>query len=153
MAETIHEQIAAWIAAAIDGQADPGGSMTLRAVRPKILEWSVEDFVNGDVIIEAEDLKTQSRRTTASRTELGRWNLYGIINQLPADTAADTYISRMIETMRRLMLAGNSQGGACGGLAHSIECPEAGFGIMTGGVVAEVVVHVLYSTGLYDGYG
>ena len=151
MAETIHEQIAQWITDAIDGKADPAATMTLRAVRPKILDWSVEDFVHGDVIIEAADIKTQSK-TSQSRTELGTWGLYGIIRQLPADTAADTVISRMIETIRRLLMAGNVASRACGGLAYNIECSEGSFDVMTGGVVAFVTAGVLYPTGLYDGY-
>lgn len=152
MSETIHEQIAQWIAAAIDGKSDPAASVTLRAVRPKILDWNVEDYQHGDVIIEAEDLSTQSKRTTNSRTELGVWTCYGVIRKLPADTAADTFISRVIETIRRLLLAGNSGGMACGEIALTIDCPRAAFEIIEGGVVAEVTVHVVYMTDLYDGY-
>ena len=151
MAETIHEQIAQWITAAIDGQADPGGTITLRAVRPKILDWSVEDFVHGDVIIEAADIKTQSK-TSRTRTELGTWGLYGVIRRLPADTAADTVMSRMIETIRRLLMAGNSAGRACGGLAYNIDCSEGTFDVMTGGVIAFVTAAVLYPTNVFDGY-
>jgi len=151
MAETIHEQIAQWMAAAIDGESDPAGSITLRAVRPKILDWNIDDFKHSDVIIEAADIKTQSK-TSQSRTELGTWGLYGIIRQLPADTAADTVISRMIETIRRLLMAGNSGGRACGGLAYNIECSEGTFDVMTGGAVAFVTAGVLYPTDVFDGY-
>ena len=151
MAETLHEQIAQWITAAIDGKADPAATMTLRAVRPKILDWSVDDFAHGDVIIEAAEIKTQSK-TSQTRTELGTWNLYGVIRQLPADTAADTVMSRMIETIRRLLMAGNSAGRACGGLAYNIDCSEGTFNVMNGGVIAFVTAAVLYPTNVFDGY-
>ena len=150
--ETIHEQIAQWIAAALDGQQDPEATLTLRAVRPKILDWTVEDFKHGDVILEAGDITTQGRTTVSSRTELGAWKCYGIIRELPANTAADTVISRMIETIRRLLLAGNAGGNACGGVAVTIDCPDAEWSLMAGGVVAEVTVNVVYRTALKDGY-
>jgi len=151
MAEAIIEQIAAWIEEAIDGVQDPGATLTLRAVRPKILDWQADDFKHGDVIIELVDTGTMSK-TTSSRTELGEWKLYGIITALPADTAADIVLSRMAETIRRTLLAGNVRGQACGGLALNIDCPEVNYSIMSGGVVAEVTVQIKYITALADGY-
>lgn len=150
--ETIHEQIAQWITTALDGKQDPDASMTLRAVRPKVLDWTVEDFKHGDVILEAGPITTQSRTTASSRTELGVWTCYGIIRELPVNTVADTVISRMIETIRKLLLAGNVGGTACNGLAVNIDCPSADFSIMSGGVLAEVTVNVIYRTALKDGY-
>jgi hypothetical protein len=154
MTETIHEQIAQWIAAALDGKQDADATLTLRAVRPKILDWTVEDFQHGDVVIEAEGLATESRTTVSSRTEKAALTCYGIIRELPADTVADadTVVSRMIKTIRSLLLAGNSAGTACGGLAVSIDCPKVDFEIMAGGLVADVTVSVTYRTALKDGY-
>jgi len=152
MAETIHEQIAQWIAGALNGKQDPDATLTLKAIRPKVLDWGVEDFKHGDIIIEAASLTTESRTTVQSRGELAVWNLYGIIRTLPEGTVADTVISRMIETIRRLLLAGNVSGQACGGLAIRIDCPAASFETCTGGVIAGVTVNVLYRTALLDGY-
>ena len=152
MAEPVIEQIAQWINDALDGKQDPDKTLTLRAVRPKILDWNVQDFKHGDVIIEADSISTQNKTLDDSRGELAGFKCYGIIRTLPADTAADTIISRMIETIRRLLLAGNSGGKACGSLALHIDCPAASFDVMDGGVIADVDVQVTYRTGLNDGY-
>ena len=149
--EAIVERIAVWIEEAIDGVQDPGATLTLRAVRPKILDWQASDFKHGDVIMELIDGGTLSK-TTSSRTEVAEWRLYGIITTLPADTAADTMLSRMAETIRRVLLAGNKRGQACGGLALNIDCPETTYSIMSGGVVAEVTAQIKYITDLADGY-
>jgi len=149
--EAIVERIAVWIEEAIDGVQDPGATLTLRAVRPKILDWQASDFIHGDVIIELIDGGTLSK-TTSSRTELAEWRLYGIITTLPANTAADTVLSRMAETIRKTLLSGNKRGQACGGLALNIDCPDVTYSIMSGGVVAEVTAQVKYVTALADGY-
>jgi len=149
--EPIVEKIAIWIEEEIDGVQDPDATLTLRAVRPKILDWQASDFKHGDVIIELIDGGTESK-TTSSRTELAEWRLYGIIRTLPADTAADTVLSRMAETIRRTLLAGNVQGQACGGLALNIDCPDVTYSIMSGGLVAEVTAQIKYVTDLADGY-
>jgi len=149
--EAIVERIAVWIEEAIDGVQDPGATLTLRAVRPKILDWQASDFKHGDVIMEIIDGGTLSK-TTSSRTELAEWRLYGIITTLPADTAADTVLSRMAETIRKTLLSGNKRGQACGGLALNIDCPEVTYSIMSGGVVAEVTAQIKYVTALADGY-
>ena len=149
--EAIVEKIAVWIEGAIDGVQDPGKTLTLRAVRPKILDWQAEDFQHGDVIMELIDGGTLSK-TTSSRNELAEWRIYGIITTLPADTAADTVLSRMTETIRKTLLSGNKRGQACGGLALHIDCPEVNYSIMSGGVVAEVTAQVTYITDLADGY-
>lgn len=149
--EAIVERIAEWIEGTIDGVRDPGATLTLRAVRPKILDWQAQDFQHGDVIMEIIDGGTLSK-TTSSRNELAEWRLYGIIKKLSANTAADTVLSRMAETIRRVLLSGNKRGQACGGLALNIDCPEVTYSIMSGGVVAEVTCQVTYVTALADGY-
>ncbi|MBA7613750.1 hypothetical protein ES703_21006 [subsurface metagenome] len=153
MAEPIIEQIAAAIETAIDGKQDPDTTLTLRAVRPKILDWITADFKHGDVVIEARTSATQEEeKTTSSRLELGSWMLYGIITTLPADTAADTMLHRMAETIRRILLAENDEDQVFSGLAFDIECPLVNYEVMSGGVVAEVTVQVRYDTALADGY-
>lgn len=149
--EPIIEKIAVWIEDTIDGVHDPDATLTLRAVRPKILDWQAEIFKHGDVIMEIVDTGTLNK-TTSSRTELAEWKLYGIIRTLPANTAADTVLSRMAETIRRTLLAGNKRGQACGGLALNLDCPEVNYSIMSGGIVAEVSVQVTYITDLASGY-
>jgi len=149
--EPIIEKLAVWIEEELNGVQDPGATLTLRSVRPKILDWQASDFKHGDVIIELIDGGTESK-TTSSRTELAEWRLYGIIRTLPADTAADTVLSRLAETIRRTLLAGNVRGQACGGLALNIDCPDVTYSIMSGGVVAEVTVQIKYVTDLADGY-
>lgn len=149
--EALVERIGVWIAEAIDGVQDPGATLTLRAVRPKILDWQASDFKHGDVIIELIDQGTLSK-TTSSRKELAEWRLYGIITKLPANTSADTVLSRMAETIRRTLLSGNKRGQACGGLALNIDCPEVNYSIMSGGLVTEVTVQVTYVTAVDDGY-
>lgn len=152
MAETIHEQIAQWIAAALDGKQDPDATLTLHSVRPKILDWTEEDFKHGDVIIWADKVKTLKTTTKESRTEEGIWFCHGIIRELPADTVADTVVSRMIETIRSLLLAGNLLYPVCGGIAKSIECPECDFDYISGALIAEVIVKVIYMTARHNGY-
>lgn len=149
--EPIVEKIAEWIEGELDGVQDPDKTLTLRAVRPKILDWEASDFKHGDVIIELIDGGTESK-TTSSRTELAEWRLYGIIRTLSPDTAADTVLSRMAETIRRTLLSGNKRGQACGGLALNIDCPGVTYSIMSGGVVAEVTCQIKYVTALADGY-
>lgn len=149
--EPIVEKIAVWIEEEIEGVQDPGKTLTLRPVRPKILDWEASNFKHGDVIIELIDSGTESK-TTSSRTELAEWRLYGIITTLPADTAADTVLSRMAETIRKTLLNGNKRGQACEGLALNIDCPNTTYSIMSGGVVAEVTAHIKYVTDLADGF-
>lgn len=152
MAEPIVEQIGQWIANAIDGKKDPDNTLTLRSVRPKILDWEPSDFRHGDVIIELVSSETQSKRTTGSRTELATWKLYGIICELPEDTVADTVLARIAETIRKTLLAGNSAGRACGGIALNIDCPKMDYANFVGGILAMGEVKVMYMTNLFDGY-
>jgi len=152
MSEPIVEQISDWINDAIQGVQDPDKTLTLKAVRPTILDWDVGNYAHGDVIIEISSVDTEKKSTTGSRYETGIWSLYGIITTLPANTAVDTVLSRMAETIRRTLLAGNAGGQACGGLALGIDCPEVNYAAGPGCAVVEVGVAVDYPTGLYDGY-
>lgn len=152
MAEPIIEQIAEWIKDALNGQADPGGTLTLKSIRPKILDWRESDFAHGDVIIELVAVNTISKTTVESRTEKGIFKCYGIVRNLPADTKADTVLARMTETIRRLLLAGNTGGKACGTLALNIDCPAVDLAIFNGGLETIVTVEVEYPTPLKDGY-
>ena len=152
MSEPIIEQISQWISNAVDGKQDPDKSLTLRSVRPKILDWEPSDFKHCDVIIELVSSETQSTRTTGSRTELGTWNLYGIIRELPEDIAADSALARIAETIRKTLLAGNSAGRACGGIALIIDCPKVDYANFAGGILALVEIKVTYMTALTDGY-
>lgn len=151
MAEPIVERIADWIEGTINGVQDPGATLTLNAVRPKILDWEASDFKHGDVIMEIINAGTLSK-TTSSRTELAEWRLYGIITTLPDNTAADTMLSRIAETIRKTLLSGNIRGQACGGLALNIDCPGVNYSIMIGGIVAEITVQVTFVTAIADGY-
>ena len=152
MAEPIIEQIADWIKTAIHGTQDPDAMLTMRAVRPTILDWDVSHFAHADVIIEAAGMESLDKRTTASRKELGTWMLYGIIRTLAANTAVDTVMSRLAETIRRTMLAGNANGQACGGLALNIDCPNVEYAAGEGCAAVIVTVNVTYITALADGY-
>lgn len=149
--EPIIEQIAAWISTALNGVSDPDGTLTLKAVRPKILDWEESQMDNNDVVIEMMGLTTQSY-TTSSRTEEAVFRIEGIIRKLPADTRADTVLARMTETIRRTLHAGNTLGTACGGLATSINCPELVWGVIEGGVCTILTCNVIYSTNIKDGY-
>jgi hypothetical protein len=152
MSEPIIEQIAQWINDTLDGVSDPDATLTLRSVRPKVLDWSEDDFRHGDLIIEIISIKTLARTTVDSRTELALFHLSGIIRDLPANTATDTVLARLIETIRRTLLAGNTLGRACDGLALNVECPETIFWLIKGGLVGEVSCEVKYQTALKDGY-
>ena len=152
MPEPIIEQIAAAIATAIDGKQDPDTTFTTRAVRPKIVDWDLQHFVHADVILELISVSTQSKTTVESRTELAMFKLYGIVRDLPDDTAADTVVARMAETIRREMFGLNSSGQAISGTAINVDCPGFNYAEMPGGLVAEVTVQVLYQTALADGY-
>lgn len=161
MSEPISEQIARWIETAINGKQDPDATLTLKAIRSKkIIEWEDSNYAHGDVLIEAspEHIKTQSKTIVKSRTELGEWKLYGIVRDIPADTAADTVLARMTETIRSNLLAGNKSGPnnelghACNNLALNIDCPLVAYGTIDGGLVVNVTVQILYMTAFLDGY-
>ena len=152
MAEPIIEQIAAAIATAIDNKQDPDATFTTNAVRPKIVDWELTHYAHADVIIELISFATQSKTTVESRTELATFKLYGIVRDLPADTAADTVVARMAETIRREMFGLNASGQAISGKALNVDCPAFDYSEMPGGLVAEVTVQVSYQTALADGY-
>jgi hypothetical protein len=152
MAEPIIEQIAAAIVTAIDDKQDPDVTFTTRAVRPKIIDWNLSNFEHADVIIELVNIVTQSKTTVESRRELATFKLLGIVRDLPADTAADTVVSRMGETIRREMFKLNSAGQAISGKGLNVDSPSFNYAEMPGGLVAEITVTVLYQTALADGY-
>ena len=152
MSEPIIEQIAAWIENALEGVQDPDSTITLRSVRPVILNWADLELIHGDVIIEQASGNTESRRTTSSRTEQEIFRLNGIVTDLPADTAADTMLNRVRETIRRTMLAANANGQAMGGLAKNVDCSEYSYEPIDGGVAVVVTCEVMYMTALLDGY-
>jgi hypothetical protein len=148
--ESIHEQIAQWLAAALDGQSDPDGIITLRAVRPKILDWTVEDFKHGDCIILADRIKIKGdgyetiETLYGSRSQIGTWWIQVVIRQLPEDISGDAYINKVMEMVQSILLAGNSGGRACNGLALNIDCPEMNFEMCIGGLIAEIIVNIEY---------
>lgn len=144
--EPIVEQLAVWIETAIDGRQDPDGTLTLRAVRPELLDWENDTYRHGDVVLVLESIETQSK-TNTSRTELATWTLHGVVKKQTAGTAADTVLARMAETIRRLVLAGYA-----GGQALLIDCGKVVFRDIEGGVTAGVTVTVKYQTDVDDGY-
>jgi len=141
--EKIIDQISDWIAEEIDGLQDPDATLTLRVVRPKIVDWQVSDFKQGDVIMEFGNREPYDI-TTSSRLWLGEWKLYGILKTLPANRNADDLLDLMSELIQNKLLSGNKHGRACGGLALLISCPDTNYGSMAGGVVTEMIVNVRF---------
>ena len=141
--EQIIKQISEWIEEEINGLRDPDGILTLRVVRPKVVDWQVSNFKHGDVIIEFGN-KEPYDVTTTSRMWLGEWKLYGIITTLPDNTDADDMLDLMSELIQSKLLSGNKHGRACGGLALNISCPDISYGSMTGGVVTEMTVNIRF---------
>lgn len=141
--EKVIEQISEWIKEEINGLQDPDGILTLRAVRPKIVDWEVSNFKHGDVVMELGNIEPYDV-TTTSRLQLGLWKLYGIITMLPANTTADDMLGLMSELIRSKLLSGNKHGRACGGLALNISCPDTSYGSMSGGVVTEMTVNIRF---------
>jgi len=155
MSEPIIEQIAQWINDALDGVSDDDGTLTLRSIRPKILDWEPSHYWHGDVIIVLGLLKTVSKTTVESRTELATFILEGIIKKLPEDTYADVFASRMAETIRRTMLAGNKYLEPVNpppSPTMNIDCPEFNIAPFEGGIEVIVTCNFKYQTALKDGY-
>ena len=152
MSEPIIEQIAQWINDALDGVSDDDSTLTLRSIRPKILDWADLHFVHGDVIIEMVDIETQSTDLSSYRYEKATLRLNGIITQLPEGVKADTVLARLVETIRRTILAGNILEPPLGGLAKNIDCPAVNYEPIEGGVCAIVTCVVEYRTAIFDGY-
>jgi hypothetical protein len=153
MAEAIIEQIAVWIKDALDGVQDPDGTITLRSIRPKIINWQELQLDHGDCIIEIASIENVAQTTVESKFKTAMFRLNGIITELPADTAADTVLFRMCETIRRTVLAGYSERPKFGGLSVlNISCPSIDFEPIEGGLAVIVNCKVEYSTDLFDGY-
>jgi len=137
--------IADWIARALDGGQDPAGSLTLRVVRPGINDYAEPHFLNADVFICGIKDRLISQTTEPQRICSAIFKLYGIIRSLPGGMAADTALSRITETIRRLILAGNNKSPACDGLAVNIDCPAVRFLPGAGFEAAEVTTIAMYS--------
>jgi hypothetical protein len=118
--------------------------LTLRIIRPCINDYSESHFHNADVFLCGVDDRGESQTTDRGRFATAIFKLYGIVRELPEGIAADTVLSRMAETIRRLILAGNSGGLACDGLALNIDCPLVDFLPGPGFEAAEVTVKALY---------
>jgi hypothetical protein len=141
--EQIVQQLSEWIEAELNGLQDPGALLTLRVVRPKIVDWQVSDFKHGDVVMEFGNIEPYLV-TDSSRMWLGEWKLYGILTTLPAGKDADDMLDLMSELILSKLLDGNRNGRACEGLAVNISCPDANYGSMSGGVVTELTVNIRY---------
>jgi hypothetical protein len=137
-------RIADWIAAALDGQEDPDETLTLRIVRPGINDHGDSHFLHADVFLCGIEERVKTETTGPYRFATAIFKLYGVIRSLPELTAVDTMLSRIAETIRRLILAGNSGGRACDGLALNIDCPTVDFLPGKGFEAAEVIVKVKY---------
>ncbi len=148
MSEPIIEQIADWINDAIDGKQDPDLTLTLASVRPGMEQWDDTSFAHGDCVIENDSLATVGF-TSETREERATFKVYGFIVTLPSAVGLDTVMSRMSETIRRNLLAGNSAGRACGGIATHINCPSV---VYAPGPMVIVTVDVDYDTSYTDGF-
>lgn len=148
MSEPIIEQIADWISTALDGKQDPDLTLTLASVRPGMEQWDDTSFSHGDCVIENDSLSTGDR-TSESRKEKATFKIYGFVVTLPSGVGLDTVMSRMSETIRRNLLAGNSAGRACGGIALHIDCPHVAY---APGPMVIVTVEVDYYTLYTDGF-
>lgn len=137
-------RIADWIARALDGEQDAEDTLTLRIIRPCINDYSESHFLNADVFLCGVEERVRIQTMDPLHFASAVFKLYGIIRELPAGTVADTVLSRMAETIRRLILAGNSGGKACDGLALNIDCPRVDFLPGPGFEAAEVTVTAMY---------
>lgn len=145
MAEPLIETLSAWIKTQLTGAQDPDKTLTLSPGRPTLIDWDVASYSNMDVVIE-EDSTTTTNKSTGFRYETGAWKIYGIIRALPANTALGTVANRMAETIRTTLLAGNSNGKACGGLAIHIDCPKTEHLRAVGCEVVVVTCDIDYAT-------
>ena len=141
--EQIVQDISEWIEVALNGLQDPDKLLTLRVVRPKIVDWQVTDFKHGDVVMELGNIEPYEI-TSSSRMWLGEWKLYGILTTLPTGKNADDMLDLMSELIRSKLLSGNKRGRACEGLALNISCPDVNYGSMSGGVVTELTVNIRF---------
>lgn len=140
-------RIAAWVADALEDVQDPDESLTLRVIRPTIVDWEESHYANGDVILVGIDENIDTETTTPTRLSTALLKLYGIIRVVPDRMSADTMLSRMAETIRRTLLAGNSRSRACDGIALNIDCPRTAFANSEGLIASIVDVEVKYFPG------
>lgn len=133
-----------WLGNLLDGVADPGATLMLNVVRPGIIDPDESRIADSDVFIVGIDQQIKTESTRPSRLATALLRLYGIVRELPADTAADTVLSRLTETIRRTILAGNVRGKACDGLALNLDCPVVGIAPAPGCSMTIVDVMVKY---------
>jgi hypothetical protein len=136
--------VADWLARNLDRVADPAASLTLNVVRPGIIDVGGSHFAHGDVFIIGIEEKMKTETTVPSRLATALLKLYGVVRELPVDTAADTVLSRMAETIRRTVLAGNVAGKACDDKALNIDCPAVRYAPGPGCQITVVDVMVRY---------
>ena len=154
MSEPILEQIAQWIATALDGVSDDTGTVSLNVVRSTMIDWELPQFRHGDVLLELESIAGDDEHgSMESRVEIATWAIYGIVVTLPDDTAADTVLARTSETIRQALLAGNTAGNrSCDNLAIQIDCPSTQYARAPGMALAVVTCRVQYETRILDPY-
>lgn len=153
MAEPIIEQILDWINDKLDGVQDPDTTLTLRSVRPVVQDYINPKFKHCDVVIDLDSIENKSQTTVESKLKTATVRLNCIVRTLPADTAADTFIARMFETVRRTILSGYNDDPKFGGLAIiNASCPLVQFELIEGGINTIVFCMVEYATDLLDGY-
>ncbi len=136
------KKIAQWIAEALDGVTDPDETLTLNVIQPGILDTFESHFADGDVFVIGEDDVLDTESTEPSRLVTALIKVYGVA--VRTGETADKLLSRITETIRRTLLAGNSKGRACDGLALNIDCPSYRFGSVPGMAITEVNVFVKY---------
>jgi len=136
------KKIAQWIAEQLEGVTDPDGTLTLKVIQPGILDIFESHFENGNIFVIGEDDDMETETTEPSRLITTLIKVYGIA--VRTGETADKLLSRITETIRRTLLAGNSKGRACDGLALNIDCPSYRFGSAPGMAITEVNVYVKY---------
>lgn len=117
-------RIADWIARALDGKAVEGTDLSLNIIRPGINDYAESQYNNADVFLCGIEEKIEDITATPSRLYKALFRVYAVLRAVPLSETADTMLNRISETMRKLLLAGNSDGTACDGLAMSIDCPR-----------------------------
>jgi len=134
--------IVAWIADAINGARDPDETITLNVIQPTILDAFENHFDNGNVFVIGESDNMEAVTTEPNRIIEALIKVFGIVTK--ANLPAQTLLNRINETIRRILLAGNEKGRACGGLALNIDCKKSDFHSLPGMAVSELDVRVKY---------
>ena len=137
---------------AIDGVSDPDGTITLRALRSKILNVAELELVHGDALIEYAGKETISMDMSSFRTEKGTFNITGFVSSIPDGLYADTYLIAVAETICKYLMAANEDDKPLDGLALSVDCPKYVLMDSVGGVDVIVTCEIEYSTNIYNGF-